>query len=269
MENIALNNVPVAVKGPSGTVLAGGTTTIQAWGQGNKYTPDGPQKFQGALTPVKRPAGLVDGSNYYSKSKPQYETLAVGSFLSARTAGAKGDGTTDDTTALQNAINQAASAQKVLYLDHGVYKITNTLYIPPGTRMTGETYPVIMASGNTWGSNKNPVPVVQIGKPGESGHIELSDLIIATQGATPGAVLIQYNLASDRGSGLWDVHTRIGGAKGTNLQVAQCPTMTQKAECMAAYMNVHVTKTGTGAYMENNWFWVSRTDAYPQNGSKH
>jgi len=77
-----------------------------------------------------------------------------------------------------------------------------------------------------------------------------------------GSVVIQYNLNTERGSGLWDVHTRIGGAKGTNLQVAQCPSTvgSVKAECMAAHTNVHVTKGANGAYFENNWFWTADHD---------
>ncbi|KAK7191233.1 hypothetical protein DPSP01_008305 [Paraphaeosphaeria sporulosa] len=259
LENIALNNVAVAVKGPSGTVLAGGTTTIIGWGQGNQYTPGGPAKFQGAITPV-RPAGLLDGKNFYAKSKPQYETVAVGNFVSARTSGAKGDGSTDDTTALQNAINSVASSGKILFLDHGHYKITKTLYLPPGTKIVGETYPIILASGSTWNSKTNPVPVVQIGKSGESGSVELSDFLIGTQGPTPGAKLIEYNLATTKGSGLWDVHTRIGGAKGTQLQVAQCPVGSVNDACMAAHTNVHITKSATNVYMENNWFWTADHD---------
>lgn len=123
--------------------------------------------------------------------------------------------------------------------------------------MVGETFSVIMGSGSTWSNMANPAPIVQIGKSGESGSIEWSDMIVQTQGATPGAVVIEYNLNSARGSGLWDVHTRIGGAKGTQLQVAQCPKFTTKPECMAAHTNVHVTKSASGAYFENNWFWVS------------
>ncbi|KAL5453474.1 hypothetical protein PMIN07_007934 [Paraphaeosphaeria minitans] len=259
LENIALNNVPVAVKGPSGTVLAGGTTTIAGWGQGNQYTPGGPTKFQGAITPV-RPAGLLDGKNFYAKSKPQYETVAVGNFVSARTSGAKGDGSTDDTTALQNAINSVASSGKILFLDHGHYKITKTLYLPPGTKIVGETYPIILASGSTWNSKTNPVPVVQVGKAGESGSVELSDFLIGTQGPTPGAKLIEYNMATTKGSGMWDVHTRIGGAKGTNLQVAQCPVGSVNDACMAAHTNVHITKSANNVYMENNWFWTADHD---------
>lgn len=252
LENIVLNNVPVAVKGTSGTVLSGGTTTIQAWGQGNRYSPNGPQKFQGTFNAAARPQGLLDNGKYYSKSKPQYENLSVGDFISARNSGATGNGRSDDTQAVQNAINAAVSQNKVLFFEHGVYLVTNTIYVPPGARMVGETFSVIMASGGPWSNKDNPAPVIQIGKPGESGSVEWSDMLVQTQGATPGAIVIQYNLNSARGSGLWDVHTRIGGAKGTNLQVAQCPTGSINAECMAAHTNVHITKTGTGAYFENS-----------------
>lgn len=48
LENISLQNVPVAVQGPSGTVLSGGTTTITAWSEGHRYTPSGPQSAIGA-----------------------------------------------------------------------------------------------------------------------------------------------------------------------------------------------------------------------------
>lgn len=246
------------MKGNGATILAGGTTRIAAWGQGTRYTPDGPQRYQGAITPAGRPAGLLDGDKYYTKSKPQYEQLPVSSFLSARSLGARGDGRTDDTAAVQGAINRAVAEGKVLFFDHGVYKVTNTIYVPPNARMVGETYSVITGSGAAgnfldW---RNPQPVVQIGRSGESGSIEWSDMVVSTQGRTPGAKLIEYNLNSARGSGLWDVHTRIGGAAGTDLQVGNCPKFTVKDECMVAHTNVHVTKSARGAYFENNWFWV-------------
>lgn len=87
-----LNNVPVAIQSSSGaTILAGGTTTIAAWGQGHEYTPNGPNTFQGAITPNSRPASLLSGSKYYTRSKPQYETLPLSSFKSVRSAGATGE----------------------------------------------------------------------------------------------------------------------------------------------------------------------------------
>jgi glucan 1,3-beta-glucosidase len=111
--------VPVAITGYGSTILQGGTLTIGAWGQGNKYSPNGPEKFQGTFNAFARPQSLLDNGKYYSKSKPQYENLGTGDFISARGAGATGNGNTDDTTSIQNAINTAASQNKVLFFEHG------------------------------------------------------------------------------------------------------------------------------------------------------
>ena len=82
-------------------------------------------------------------------------------------------------------------------------------------------------------------------------------MLVQTQGGTAGAKMIEYNLNTQRGSGIWDVHTRIGGTKGSQLQVGNCPKYTTRTECMSAHTNVHITKSAVGAYFENNWFWVS------------
>ncbi|KAJ5679840.1 CAZyme family GH55 [Penicillium macrosclerotiorum] len=265
LENIALDNVPVAVKGPSGTVLAGssGTTTIAAWGQGHKYTPNGPTNFQGTFTAATRPSALLasGSSKYYTKTKPQYAASPTSSFVSIRSAGAKGDGSTDDTSAIQSALTTAASSGKIVYFDQGTYKVTGTIYVPPGSRIVGEAYPVIMASGSTFASISKPIPVIQIGKSGEAGSVEWSDMIVSTQGSTPGAVLIEWNLAANSGSGMWDVHTRIGGFSGSSQQVAQCPTSAAvSAACEVAYMSMHITSSASGVYLENVWLWTADHD---------
>ncbi|KAJ5909416.1 Pectin lyase fold/virulence factor [Penicillium tannophilum] len=265
LENIALTDVPVAVEGPSGTVLAGssGSTTISAWGQGHKYSPNGPTSFQGTFTAPTRPSALLasGSSRYYTKTKPQYSASPTSSFVSIRSAGATGDGTTDDTTAIQSALTSAASSGSIVFFDQGTYKVTNTLYFPPGLRLVGEAYPVIMASGSVFSDISTPIPVIQVGKSGESGSIEWSDMIVSTQGSAPGAVLIEWNLAAESGSGMWDVHTRIGGFDGSDQQIAQCPTSAAvSAACEVAYMSMHITSSASGVYMENNWLWTADHD---------
>ncbi|OJJ40251.1 hypothetical protein ASPWEDRAFT_166332 [Aspergillus wentii DTO 134E9] len=265
LENVSLKNVPVAVHGTSGSVLQGSTgeMTISAWGQGHKYTPSGPTNFQETFTPPTRPTSLLasGSSRYYTKTKPQYEASPTSSFLSIRNAGAKGDGSTDDTSAIQSAINTAAQSKKILFFDQGVYKITSTLHIPPGSRIVGEAYPAIMASGDLWSKIDQPIPVIQVGKPGESGSVEWSDMLVSTQGSTPGAVLIEWNLAAELGSGMWDVHTRIGGFAGSKLQAEQCPTSAAvSTACEAAYMSMHITSAASGVYLENVWLWTADHD---------
>jgi glucan 1,3-beta-glucosidase len=61
----------------------------------------------------------LDGGKYYSVSKPQYENLNSGDFVSARSQGATGNGQTDDTGAVQNAINLAVAQNKVVFFEHG------------------------------------------------------------------------------------------------------------------------------------------------------
>lgn len=176
-----------------------------------------------------------------------------------------GDGKTDDTAALQKVINDAASSGKIVYFDAGTYRVTSTLKIPAGSKIVGEAYPVIMSSGSFFNNMGSPQPVVRVGAPGDSGQVEWSDMIVSTQGAQAGAVLIEWNLASPSGSpsGMWDVHVRVGGFAGSQLQAAQCiatpgtATSTPNANCIAAFMLMHITSSATGLYMENNWLWVA------------
>ncbi|KAJ8058340.1 hypothetical protein OCU04_012532 [Sclerotinia nivalis] len=269
LENVVLSNVPTAVTLSGGsTQLAGtsGSTTIAGWGQGRKYDPNGPSDFQGAIAPNNRPASLLNGNKYYTQSKPQYNTLSVSSFTSARTNGAIGDGVTDDTAALQHGINNAASSRQVFFLDAGTYKVTSTITIPPGSRIVGESYSTIMSSGSFFNNINSPQPVVQVGNPGQTGHVEWSDCLVSTQGQQAGATLIEWNLANSGStpSGMWDVHTRIGGFTGSNLQVAQCEknpaSTTVNSNCIGAYMGMHITAGASGLYMENVWIWTADHD---------
>lgn len=269
IENLALSNVPVAVQGPNNAVYLAGTTgktTVAGWQTGNAYTPNGPKTTQGSVVPPTRPTSLVVNGKYYERSKPQYNNLPVSSFSSVRAGGAKGDGMTDDTTALQNVINSAVSAGKVVFVDAGTYKVTKTIFIPKGSKIVGESYSVIMSAGSFFADIKNPKAVVQVGNPGDTGVVEWSDMMVSTQGAQAGAVLIKWNLASTPSapSGMWDVHTRIGGFKGSNLTLANCPTTPTSAavntNCIAAYMSMHITKTASSLYMENVWLWVADHD---------
>ncbi|TPX15415.1 uncharacterized protein E0L32_004395 [Thyridium curvatum] len=273
LENVRLNNVATAIQGPNKKTLLGGSSgqsTIAGWAQGHAYTPTGPNKIQGPISPNARPGSLTSGTDFYERSKPQYEKLPVSQFVSVRDAGAKGDGSTDDTAAINKAIAQATAAGKVVFFDWGMYVVTSTVEVPAGARIVGEAYPIIVSSGAFFSSMDNPKPVVQIGKAGDVGSIEWSEMIVSTRGAQAGAVLIEYNLASpaSQPSGIWDVHTRIGGFKGSDLQLDKCPktpntqitSANLATDCIAAYMSMHVTKQSSGLYVENVWLWVADHD---------
>lgn len=212
LENVQMNNVGTMVKNNGGTALGGGSSLIAAYGQGHEYVNGGgPQTFSGNIQAVNRPGVLTQGgSRYYERSKPSYAGLGVGSFASVRSGGARGDGNTDDTAALQNTINSATSAGKVVFIDAGLYRVTGTINVPPNAKIVGEAYPLIMASGGFFSNINNPQPVIKVGSnSGQAGQVELSDFIVGTQGNTAGATLFEWNLASTgTPSGMWDVHTR-------------------------------------------------------------
>ncbi|KAJ6145632.1 hypothetical protein N7470_009527 [Penicillium chermesinum] len=206
--------------------------------------------------------GLLANGAVFEKSKPLYEDVAASSFVSVKSAGAKGDGSTDDTAALQKVLDGASSDQ-IVYFDHGAYVITDTLKIPKDIKITGEVWPMIMVHGSKFADQKNPVPAIQVGQKGDSGSVEISDLVITTKGPAPGAILMEWNVAgATQGSaGMWDVHFRIGGSAGTEMQSNTCKKTplvqtTPKDECIAAFMLMHVTKDAS-AYFENTWFWTA------------
>ena len=281
IDNVDFSGTANAVVSASGSTILAGGSKVASWGQGHAYTTGSSLaasrnmtkraagatqvNIQGPLTAPRKPASLLNAQGaVFERSKPQYETVPASSFISVKATGAKGDGVTDDTAAVQAAINKG-TANNVIYFDHGAYLISSTVKVPAGVRITGEIWPLIMASGSAFSDQAHPAPVFQVGQAGQTGAVEMSDLIFQTKGPQPGAVLVEWNLAEPAGakgsSGMWDVHMRIGGSAGTGLQSNTCsknPTVTAPANpsCEGAFMLLHVTKQAT-IYLENNWLWVA------------
>lgn len=271
LDNVKLSNVGTAVKSGSGsTILAGttGSSTVASWGQGTLYTTtSGTGTFnQGNLPSApNKPSALLGTNGFFERPRPQYEQYAVSSFYNVKTAGAKGDGSTDDTSAIQAAINNYAGC-KIIFFPAGDYVVTSTITVPAGSRIVGEAWSTILAGGtSTWQNAASPVPVFQVGKSGDTGVAELSDLVFSTKGPQPGAVLVEWNIHDPSGqqgaAGMWDVHFRVGGAAGTNLQSAQCTkgSTTANPSCYGAGMLLHVTSSAS-AYLENVWAWTADHD---------
>ncbi|KKA16281.1 Glucan 1,3-beta-glucosidase [Rasamsonia emersonii CBS 393.64] len=223
-------------------------------------------RIQKAMTASTKPQVLLDGQGkVFERSRPLYENYDASSFVSVKSAGAKGDGVTDDTEAIQKVLDSVTENQ-IVYFDHGAYVITNTIKVPKNIKITGEIWPLLMASGKAFADEKNPIPMLQIGQPGDTGSVEISDLILETKGPAPGAILMEWNVAeATQGSvGMWDVHFRVGGTAGTELQSNTCakdPTSTAapKSECIGAFMMFHATEKAS-AYVENSWFWTADHD---------
>ncbi|KAF8310410.1 hypothetical protein DL93DRAFT_2099469 [Clavulina sp. PMI_390] len=130
LENIAVSNVPTIVQDPSGIVLAGsaGSTTIAQWLQGNTYTGTGALSYtQGTTTKPTKPSSLTSNGKVFTRPRPQYEAYAASQFISVKSAGAKGDGSTDDTAALQAVFNEYWGC-KIIF--PSPFSINSTLHDP-------------------------------------------------------------------------------------------------------------------------------------------
>ncbi|KAG6891330.1 hypothetical protein C0992_008784 [Termitomyces sp. T32_za158] len=187
LNNAKLTNVPTAVGVVGGAVvLAGGTTTVSSWGQGNVYhgTSSTPTFTQGNVHAANKPSVLLDSAgNIFGKTHPQYASYALSQVVSVRDNGAKGDGKTDDTAALK-AIFAKYSGCKIIFFDAGTYIVTSTLTIPAGTQIVGEAWSVIAGSGSAFQDQANPQAVVRAGETNSQGILEISDIVFATVGSS-------------------------------------------------------------------------------------
>ncbi|KAF5362584.1 hypothetical protein D9757_013312 [Collybiopsis confluens] len=258
--NAHLNNVPVAVTASNQAepILLGtkGVMNIAAWAQGNVYQGSS-SEFQYTQDNVAIPdiaSSLLDtNGRIVSKGRPQYEDYSLDQIVSAKDYGAKGDGQTDDTAVLQAMLSEFAN-QKIIFLDAGVYIITGRLDIPAGTRLTGEAWSTISARGDFFSDQSNPQVAVAVGSVGSVGVVEITDVVFSTQGPTPGAILVEWNVRDPEdapaSAGMWDTHFRMGGVAGTNMQLEQCPAGTNNtAACTSVFLSLHITEQAT-VYLE-------------------
>ncbi|KAE8867171.1 hypothetical protein PTNB73_05265 [Pyrenophora teres f. teres] len=230
LDNVDFSGSPKAIVGATGNTILEGGRKVASWAQGNAVSAGNTQsRIQGDVNnaPTK-PQSLQGLNGWYERSKPQYETVPASKFVSLKSKGAKGDGATDDTAAIQAAID-GLREDEVLHIDHGAYLITKTVTIPAekNVKMVGEIYSTFFITGEFFSDMNNPKPGFQIGaKSGDKGSFEASDLII-----------------------------------GTKLQSSNCKknpnaTHTPNPECIGSFMQLHITKSSNG-YFENVWLWTA------------
>jgi glucan 1,3-beta-glucosidase len=260
-------NAAVIVQDSGAAMLkaGAGTTIVKSWAQGFIWSNGGSTLTTvdlSAKTPARPSSLVVGGGAYFEMTRPLYVGQTT---VDVTTLGVAKDGS-DITAALQTALNNYAN-KAVLFFPHGTYAISNTVVVPPGSRLVGEAWSVLMAAGAAFQNANSPKAMLQIGDPKQTGVAQLSDFMISTRGPQPGAKLIEWNLhdpANAPGSnGMWDVHYRIGGAIGTNIDPGNCPRgdggRAPASACTGAWVLLHITASAS-VYLENVWGWVADHD---------
>ena len=100
--------------------------------------------------------------------------------------------------------------------------------------------------------------MLQVGKEGEVGTAEFTDMLFTVADVLPGAILVEVNM---RGANQGDVsfhnsHYRIGGAADSKTETA---CQTESDPCEAAFLLLHL-KACSSSYIENAWLWSADHD---------
>ncbi|KGO69522.1 Pectin lyase fold/virulence factor [Penicillium italicum] len=239
-----------------GNVALAATSFIDTWVWGTVA----PETYQtGASWKTKRPADLLVGDKYFTKAQPTYQDYSAADIINVKTVSGhtvKGDGNTDDTKSLNAILAENADSCKIIYIPFGVYRVSDTIFVPVGTRIVGEAWSVISGYGDKFKDSDNPRPVVQLGNPGDVGVIEIQDMRFSVGEILPGAKIIEINAAGDQPGdvGLWNTMAMVGGTADTSISGA-CTSQDPK-DCMAAFMVMHLTESSS-AYIENFWGWTA------------
>ncbi|THZ35414.1 pectin lyase-like protein [Aureobasidium pullulans] len=245
-------------------VTQGDSLTVNGWAMGHRFQDinDEGNNTHGYISPnPKRPSSLNSNNNLFAVSRPQYASLGSGDVVNVLSKGVKNDGTGDQTSLINSILS--SSVGSLVFFPAGVYIVKGTVEVPVGSKIVGSAWSQIMASGSYFEDETDPKVMFRVGKPGDSGTVELSDLMFTVQGATAGAILVEWNVkATSQGSaGMWDCHFRVGGATKSRLQFKDCPKGASDVDpkCIAASLLMHVTKQSSG-YFENIWGWTADHD---------
>ncbi|EOD47062.1 putative exo-beta- - protein [Neofusicoccum parvum UCRNP2] len=250
-------------------IRSDGGVTIEL--SGKTYTPGNvyPEQQQGVMVYTPRSPILLNQDRYFVMKPPTYREYSASQVLNLKSVPGFpvfGDGVTDDTESINAILTQYAGC-KIVYIPAGTYVVRNTVFIPAGTRIYGDAYAsVISAMGPTFADPKTPIPMVQVGAPGDVGVAQMVDMMFTVGEVLPGCKLVEVNMAGAQPGdvALVNSHVRVGGAAGSTVQTS-CGG--PPALCRAAWGLVHLA-AWSSAYVENMWGWTADhdlDDVYTQN----
>lgn len=217
IENFVAGSGLTSVVSASGTSILVGSVP-SAWVYGNAYTPGGPSSGShqtGTTYATPRSSSLLLNGKYFAMQPPTYQDFDVSQFINVKQVAhypVYGDGSTDDTDNLNNIIAIYAGC-KILFFPHGTYMVTSTLYFPAGSRVVGEAWSTISATGSNFYNPDAPEVMVKAGASGAKGIAQFSDMLFTVADVLQGCILLEVNIAghSPGDVGFWNTHFRVGG----------------------------------------------------------
>ncbi|KOS17381.1 Glucan endo-1 [Escovopsis weberi] len=271
LENISKDTTNSNMVTVGGAVKVGGSTSLGTYIWGNTYGTTPNYQPDPSSVAVSRPAALAPGGKFPIVSAPQYADKTINDVINLKDSNQNGgntllgDGSSDDTAALQAGLNQAASQGKIAFLPHGVYRVTSTITIPDGTMLYGEAWSAISGSGKAFSDESNPKPVVQIGATaGQVGKATVQDIRFTVREALPGAILLRVNMAGATPGdvAVFNCLNTIAGTRDTTINCSS------ESNCRAANLGLHLA-AGSSAYIDNFWSWVADHNLDGSSGGTH
>lgn len=169
----------------------------------------------------KLPSGVV--RNVYDK---------LGEVVSVKDFGAKGDGVTDDTAAIQAALNSGATK---ITVPKGTY-ITGPLTIPNWVHLVGETYPIGIGGG--------------------SGPVTFKFFLTSGVALTCGNNPVIQNIAFQNAGGTWTESTlTLSGTSAICIKTVDNITIEQ---CSFSLWYECVNLSGSPYYVKTSKLWFNR-----------
>jgi glucan 1,3-beta-glucosidase len=146
----------------------------------------------GAVLQTPRSGNLLVDNKYFITAPPTYAEYAVDQVVNVKSVPGfpvYGDGVHDDTSGINAIISQYANC-KILFFPQGTYIVTETILIPVGTRIVGEAWSAISATGSNFYNPTSPIPMVKVGNPGDVGVAQISDMLFTVADVIQGCQLV-------------------------------------------------------------------------------
>ena len=128
---------------------------------------------------------------------PTFQEFPIDQVINVKTVAnvpVQGDGITDDTANINSVLLQ--SIGKVVYFPAGTYMVSDSLVIPPGSRIYGDAFAsAISAVSSTKFLDPNaPTAMVKLGLPGDVGVGQIVDMLFTVSDILPGCKLVSKHL---------------------------------------------------------------------------